>query len=334
MVRGDFEDATMTDQQRWTRWTRVALGLLVVGCRSAPDRPGAPADSAGVSAGGAHEAGFREASWTPPTEADIPDSPLGVSIRRGLALLRFTPESLPPYATSNLRCTSCHRRDGLEPGAAPLTGAHARYPKFLPRTGAVIPLADRVNYCITRSLSGRVLPVESREMQDMLAYLAFISWGVPVGTTIAGTDGLLSMDDTLSGDSQHGAAVYARDCVSCHGADGAGVGVIPALWGARSYSIGASMAREERAASMIWHNMPLTKPGSLTRQEAFDVAAFVNAHPRPDSPGKENDWPAGKAPADVPYDTKGHVAYHPPARLLVRQHPRDAIVPKPASVVH
>jgi cytochrome c len=56
---------------------------------------------------------FDEASWRPPTESDIPNDSLGASIRRGLALLRFTPESLPRFATSSLRCTSCHQNDGL-----------------------------------------------------------------------------------------------------------------------------------------------------------------------------------------------------------------------------
>ena len=32
------------------------------------------------------------------------------------------------------------------------------------------------------------------------------------------------------------------------------------------------------------HNMPQTQPGTLTAQEAFDLAAFINSHPRPDTP--------------------------------------------------
>ncbi len=51
---------------------------------------------------------------------------MSASIRRGLYLLRFTPESLPKYATSSLRCTSCHQNDGLKATSAPLTGSHAR----------------------------------------------------------------------------------------------------------------------------------------------------------------------------------------------------------------
>jgi thiosulfate dehydrogenase len=259
---------------------------------------------------------------------------MGASIKRGLYLLRFSPESLPAYATGSLRCTSCHQDDGLKLTAAPLTGSHARFPKYMPRSGAVISLADRVNYCFTRSLAGNALPVESREMTDILAYLAFISKDIPVGTKIAGADGLISEPDTLAGDVARGEALYtSKTCITCHGANGAGNGPIPALWGPGSYSVGASMTRLERAASFIRHNMPQTAPGTLTAQEAFDLSAYINSHPRPDSPGKEGDWPMGGAPADVPYDTKGHKAFNPPP-LLPRANPRGALVPNPPVVGH
>jgi thiosulfate dehydrogenase len=137
----------------------------------------------------------------------------------------------------------------------------------------------------------------------------------------------------LVGDTARGAEVYRTTCAACHGPDGQGNPGFPALWGARSYSVGASMARQERAAAFIWHNMPFGKPRSLTQQQAFDVAAYINAKPRPDLPGKENDWPHGGAPKDVPYDTRsGHRAYLPPP-LLPRANAAGAIVPPPPSVV-
>jgi thiosulfate dehydrogenase len=274
---------------------------------------------------------FNEAAWTPPREADIPADSMGASIRRGLYLLRFTPESLPTFAPGGMRCTSCHQEDGLKATAAPLTGSHTRFPKYMPRSGAVVTLADRVNYCITRSLAGNVLPVGSREMTDFLAYFAFISRDVPVGAKMAGANGLISMTDTLVGDTARGRAKFETTCAVCHLADGSGNGAIPPLWGPRSYSIGASMAREERAASFISHNMPQTAPGTLTAQESFDLAAYINSHPRPDSPGKENDWPMGGAPKDVPYATKGHEPHRPPATLVPRARGANAIVPNPAS---
>ena len=272
---------------------------------------------------------FNEDAWKPRREADIPLDSMGASIRRGLYLLRFTPESLPAYATGNLRCTSCHQDDGLKPSAAPLSGSHARFPKYMPRSGAVIALADRVNYCFTRSLAGIAIPVGSREMTDLLAYMAFISQEIPVGTKIAGADGLISMPDTLAGDVARGEALFTtKTCSTCHGATGEGIGPVPALWGAKSYSVGASMARLERAASFIMHNMPQSAPGTLTAQEAFDLSAYINSKVRPDSPGKENDWPMGGAPRDVPYDTKGHPAFNAPP-VIKRANPRGTLVPNP-----
>jgi thiosulfate dehydrogenase len=267
---------------------------------------------------GSSAVAFDAAAWKPPTEADIPNDSMGASIRRGLALLRFTPESLPKYVRANVRCTSCHENDGLKATSVPLTGVHARFPKYNARSGVVITLADRVNFCVTRSLAGTALPIDSRPMHDILSYLAFISHDVPIGRKVAAVDGLIPMKDTLVGDTLRGRQLYTATCALCHQADGSGKSPIPALWGAESYSIAASMARQERAASFISHNMPQTAPGSLTPQNAFDLAAYINSHPRPDSPQKENDWPTGGAPRDVPYATKGHAAFDPPARLLPR----------------
>lgn len=270
--------------------------------------------------------------YTPPPDSAIPNDQLGASIRRGLALIMHTTDSLPKYVAGGVQCASCHLDAGRRRDDAALIGVFARYPRFLDRTGAVVPIEDRINYCVTRSLAGSKLPNDSREMQDIVSYLAFLSTGVPWGAHVKG-EGMPKMPK-LTGDTTRGATLFASTCITCHGPNGEGnPPTVPALWGAKSYSIGASMAREERAASFIRHFMPLSKPGSLTDQQAFDVAAYINSHPRPDSPGKENDWPAGGVPYDTPYDTKGHTAYRPPARLLPRPNPASAIVSAPQSIV-
>ena len=269
-----------------------------------------------------------------PSEADIPNDSLGASIRRGLALILNTPDSLPDYAPGNITCGNCHLQAGRSPDAVPLIGSHVRFPKYLDRSGAVVALADRVNYCITRSLSGNKLPVDSREMQDMLAYIAWLSRGVAVGEgeRAPGAMGLPAMPVVLRGDRSRGEKVYQAKCAACHLPTGEGVPTakpaIPALWGPKSFSIGASMARESKAASFIWHNMPLGLGKSLTPNEAYDVAAYITSKPRPDSPGKENDWPGGGAPSDVPYATRGHSAYNPPP-VLPRATPTRTIVSAP-----
>ena len=115
---------------------------------------------------------FGSSYWQPPAESSIPHDSMGASIRRGLALLRYTRDSLPAYAPGHINCTNCHLQDGRALYAAPLAGSHARFPKYMTRSGAVITLADRVNYCFTRSLAGSRLPTDSREMADILSYLA------------------------------------------------------------------------------------------------------------------------------------------------------------------
>ncbi|HEX5633641.1 MAG TPA: hypothetical protein VFX50_10440, partial [Gemmatimonadales bacterium] len=144
-----------------SRSTWVPLIALVgtVACSSGAESPKAATAQAtdAAAASGAPATAPRDyglPGWQPPSLDSIPDDSLGASIRRGLALLRHTRDSLPQYATSSLNCTSCHLEDGLRIEAAPLTGAAARFPKYMDRTGAVIPLADRVNYCLTRSLAG------------------------------------------------------------------------------------------------------------------------------------------------------------------------------------
>jgi thiosulfate dehydrogenase len=63
------------------------------------------------------------------------------------------------------------------------------------------------------------------------------------------------------------------------------------------------MARVRTAAAFIKDNMPFDRPGSLDDQQAYDVAAYVNARIRPDFPDKIHDWPNGDAPPDVAYQT-------------------------------
>jgi thiosulfate dehydrogenase len=308
----------------------TALGCALTGCtlQEAASRP----DSTAATAARGSNRAWNPDTWQAPVVDSTPDDPFEMSVYRGLALLTHTRDSLPAYVGGTLNCTSCHLDEGRRPYAAPLVGAYARFPKYMDRSGAVVPIEDRVNYCLTRSLAGSKLPSDSREMQDIVAYLSFISRGVPTGEHVRG-EGMAKMPD-LNGDSTRGRTLFVDNCVRCHGDNGAGMGPIPALWGARSFSIGASMARQERAASFIRHNMPFDRPGSLTDQQAYDVAAYITSMARPDSPGKENDWPNGGSPPDVPYETKGHKAYRAPRLLPRTTNAAAAIVAVPTSVLN
>ena len=231
----------------------------------------------------------------------MPPGPLGVSARRGLALLQHTPDSLPQYAHSALRCMSCHLDDGHRAKGLPLVGAFARYPQYRARDGRVDLIGDRVNDCFQRSMNGKPLADESSAMRDIIVFLAWNSRGSKVMDSATGVK--LA---PLTPDTAHGRAIFASTCAECHGADGQGgtfVGPVPPLWGERSFNIGAGMARLRTMAAFVRYNMPFNRPGTLSDQQAFDVAAFVITRPRPDFAGKEKDWPNGDPPPDVAYPT-------------------------------
>jgi thiosulfate dehydrogenase len=270
-----------------------------------------------------------DSAWMRLSVDSLPNDSLAISIRRGRAILAPTHDSMPEYAPSALKCTSCHLDNGRKLGAVPLYGTYARYPQYLERAGGVVSVQDRVNFCFTRSLAGYRVPDNSSEMRDIVAYLAFLSRGIPGGADPAGMR--IPVMPEGKGDSTRGVEVFATNCARCHGADAKGTPIAPPLWGEKSFSIGASMAREERAAAFIKHNMPLDRPGTLTDAQVWDVAAYVTSLPRTDLPGKELDYPGGKAPRDTPYRTKSGFI---PAKTVVvypRSHPNDALVPLSAT---
>jgi thiosulfate dehydrogenase len=237
-----------------------------------------------------------------PHDSLIPAGALGVSIRRGRALLHATRDSLPGFVGNQLTCTSCHLDFGLRAHASPWVGVYGRFPQYRARNARTNIIEDRINDCIQRSLAGKALPPDGPDMRDMIAYMAWLSRGVPVGADVEGQG--FAMLTPLEADPARGERVYADGCARCHGDDGHGTLLGPPVWGPGSYTIGAGMARVRTAAAFIRRNMPRDTPGLLTDQDAFDVAAYINSRPRPDFPGKENDWPLGDPPPDVAYETR------------------------------
>jgi thiosulfate dehydrogenase len=283
--------------------TVVALGA-VFACSSdrdsTPPPPSLPPSAAGAKKVATVPA---KAPFRVPLESEISDSTILASVRRGRALIHSTRDSLPQHVRANLSCANCHLGDGTQKDAMPLVGSYARFPQYRARSGRVDLIENRINDCFERSMNGRALDRNSQEMRDIVAYLAFLSRGFPVGIDMEGQS--VPAIDPLPGDTARGRNVYGSRCVACHGADGSGTVAAPPLWGPKSYNIGAGMARVNSAARFIHQVMPRDRPGSLTPQEAFDVASYVNSRPRPDFVGKENDWPRGGAPPDVAYSTRG-----------------------------
>ena len=237
-----------------------------------------------------------------PSDSEVTDPFMLASLQRGRALLRNTRDSLPRNVGNKLQCVSCHAMDGTQKNTMSLVGVYARFPQYRARSGRIDLLEDRINDCFERSMNGRALASNTTEMRDLVNYMAFLSRGIPSGARVDG-QGLPPLE-TLRGDTAAGRALFATTCVACHGATGEGTAAAPPLWGPHSYNIGAGMARVNTAAAFIKSAMPQTAPGSLTPQQAYDLAAYINSQPRPDFARKEFDWPHGDAPRDAAYKTK------------------------------
>lgn len=261
--------------------------------------------------------------WQAPEVDKLPNDAYGQAVRQGKLLMEQThkyigPEAQNPakrFAGNNLACVSCHVAAGTRRFGNPWVGTYVSFPQYRGREDAISTVEERINGCMERSMNGKKMPSDSDEMKAMMAYLQFLSTGIPVGTKVQGTGvpPLKLMDRPA--DPVAGAKVYAATCVACHGAEGQGVRrgkpgdgegyQFPPLWGPDSYNTGAGMARNILAAGFIKGNMPsgITHATAvLTDEQAFDVAAFINSKPRPVKPNLEVDFPARKnKPVDAAF---------------------------------
>ena len=67
------------------------------------------------------------------------------------------------------------------------------------------------------------------------------------------------------------------------------------LWGPDSWNDGAGAARVYTLAGIIRYTMPYLDPGSLTDEDAQQLAAFINSKPRPVYRTSSATTPAGKS---------------------------------------
>jgi thiosulfate dehydrogenase len=168
---------------------------------------------------------------------------------------------------------------------------------------------------MSRSMNGRALPPDGPEMQAMVAYIRFLSSGVPAGKVLSGLGTGAMPELARAADPVRGKAIYAKACLACHNTDGSGIRrslptsdlgyMVPPLWGPDSFNNGAGMARLITAANFVHFNMPhgadYTNP-QLTVEQAWDVAAYMISQPRPAKAGLDKDFPnLVTKPVDAPY---------------------------------
>lgn len=230
-------------------------------------------------------AGGRTLVATSPAQVDaaatLPPGPQGALISYGREIIVNTPQTAGRYITARMSCAACHPGAGTQPHRGSFLGVYAMFPQWNKRARRFIALQDRIAECFLYSMNGRPPPYDSREMIAMTAYIAWLSRGASVGGGFP-DQGPLTTTPSSAPNAARGAQVYAASCARCHGTGGQGAGsAIPPLWGDYSFNDKAGMAHLDRMGPFVLAAMPQDRPGSLSAQEAFDVAAWVLAHPRP-----------------------------------------------------
>ncbi len=255
-----------------------------------------------------NETKLAEEAWQAPDTNDIPDNEDGKAIKYGRQLVLNTAYYIGPngtvgkYTANFMNCTNCHLKAGTVMYGFNFSSTHARYPQYRAREDKILSLSQRVNNCIERPHSGKPLPIEGKEMTAIICYIKWVGQNAIVNKHVKGDSPMDIEFPDMAADPVKGEIVYKRECLSCHGADGEGkmradnvCYEYPPLWGLKSYQPGSSLHRVVKAATFIYCNMPNNKATYekpfLTREEAFDVAAFINddrIHKRPTNNGTTN----------------------------------------------
>ena len=251
-----------------------------------------------------------------PDTSQVPATPYGDLVRYGKSLIAntafyFGPNGKLQHVSNRLNCQNCHLAAGMKEYGNNFLLVANGYPRYKERSGSMESLVKKVEDCFERSLNGKIIDSNSREMKAFIAYLGWVGAAVKKGEKPKGTglEELPFMD--RAADTLKGKIVFENKCMVCHGKNGQGqelpdsTGTIyPPLWGPDSYNVGASIYRLSKFAGFVKSNMPFGATHDapqLTNEEAWDVAAYVNSqfHPSKDLSG---DWPVlGKKPYDYPF---------------------------------
>ena len=263
----------------------------------------------------------------PLNDATLDDSKLSNEIRWGFQIFTKTPHEASRFTPSRISCNNCHLNGGQRERSLPLVGVVGMFPEYNRRSGRLYTLGDRIVDCFLRSenATGKLeagkssdpaddeqetLPSPtSKEVLAVSAYLTWLARGSEIGKnpTWRGQNTIpaSSLIPVSKLDPHKGEAIFMERCTSCHGTDGQGLAVGDKkpgpLWGVDSWNDGAGAARVYTLAGIIRYSMPYLDPGSLTDEEAQEVAAFINSKPRPSYPFKQQDYRTEKLPADSVY---------------------------------
>ena len=228
-------------------------------------------------------------TFVSPAENAMPDGEFGKMVKQGEQIFLHTRQNAGAWVGNSLDCASCHLDAGRRANSAPMWGAFVAYPAFRAKDGTVNTFAARIQGCFSYSMNGKPPPLGDPVLVALESYAYWLAKGAPVGTKMAGAGYPKLPAPALPADFARGQRVYDARCALCHGTNGQGQAsggqpAFPALWGPDSFNWGAGMHQVNNAAGFIQANMPLSQAYTLSDQEAWDVAMFIDSQERPQDP--------------------------------------------------
>lgn len=227
--------------------------------------------------------------FSPPEVNDIPSGDFGEAIRLGRNIFNDTQTYARAYVGNGLNCVNCHLDEGRKADSAPLWAAYGMFPAYREKNRTVNSYEDRLTGCFRFSMNGKAPPPGSKELIALMSYSYWMAKGAPIGVELKGRGYPRLAEPQQPPDETRGKKVFEANCAICHGVDGQGTlvsgrYVFPPLWGKDSFNGGAGMSQIQNASAFIRANMPLGQGNTLTEQEAWDVAKYMNSHTRPVDP--------------------------------------------------
>lgn len=191
-----------------------------------------------------------------PNAKDIPNDEFGRIVHEGRNIFTDTQTYAKPFVGNSLNCVNCHLNDGRLANSSPLWAAYVLYPSYRQKTKQVDTLANRIQGCFMYSMNGKAPAADSDIMKNLVTYMYWMSKGAPTGIILPGRGYPELKKPKREPSWDAGLKVYEKNCILCHGVDGAGQfidgkTIFPPLWGEKSFNWGAGMHRINTAAGFI-----------------------------------------------------------------------------------
>src|SRR5215204_2470565 len=132
------------------------------------------------------------------------------------------PDGTVAQITNGMNCQNCHLDGGTVPWGNNYGAVASLYPQFRARSGGIETIVKRISDCMERSLNGKAVDSNSKEMKAIISYMHWLGEDIPKKFKPKGS-GIMDIPYLdRAADPKNGKMVYITKCQRCHGEDGQG----------------------------------------------------------------------------------------------------------------